>query len=59
VTESEREEWEKWMDLKGNEWSLIEIKDKTKSKIETLEQSIDEIRSILQQLHVEIREKGS
>ncbi|RIA83535.1 hypothetical protein C1645_880431 [Glomus cerebriforme] len=59
VTESEREEWEKYMELKGKKWSLIEIKDKSKSKIETLEQSIDELKSILQQLRAEIREKNN
>ena len=60
VSESEMAEWEKWMEVKGKEWTLIEIKeDKEKGKIETLEQSIDEIKSILQQLRDEISEKGS
>jgi len=58
VTESEKEEWERLMESKGKEWFFIEIKDKKKSKIETLEQSIEEIKLILEQLRAETREKS-
>jgi hypothetical protein len=57
VTEEERTEWEKMMELKGKGWSLIELKDKTKSKIETLEQSLDEIKLILEQLRADSLKK--
>lgn len=59
VTEAESAEWEKTMELKGKEWSLIESKDdRSKNKIETLEQSLDEIKLILEQLRAEARERN-
>ncbi|GBB88027.1 hypothetical protein RclHR1_14550001 [Rhizophagus clarus] len=58
VTEAEREEWEKMMELKGNEWSLIKFNDKIKNKIGALDQSLDEIKLILEQLRVETRERN-
>ncbi|CAB4373498.1 unnamed protein product [Rhizophagus irregularis] len=65
VTEAESAEWEKMIELKEKEWSFNESKDykdskddKTKNKIETLEQSLDEIKLILEQLRAEAREKN-
>lgn len=65
VTEAESAEWEKMIELKEKEWPFNESKDskdskddKTKNKIETLEQSLDEIKLILEQLRVEAREKN-
>src|SRR5581483_625919 len=58
VSESEMTKWKEWKEVKGKAWSTIEINDKTKSKVENLEESIDEIKSILQQLRDEISEKG-